>query len=88
LDFRSTAALCELMTAIVSVDTSVAHLGGALGVRTLLALPQNCDWRWMLYRDDSPWYASVKLFRQAQLGDWSGVLARIAADLRGIAVAG
>lgn len=80
-DFCDTAALCELMDVIVSVDTSVAHLSGALGKPTWVMLPFVPDWRWLLDRDDSPWYPSVKLYRQVTDGDWGSVLAKIEADL-------
>ena len=80
-DFSDTAALCACMDVVVSVDTSVAHLGGALGKRTWVLLPYHADWRWLTDRDDSPWYRSVRLFRQAEIGDWSDVLKRIGTDL-------
>jgi len=80
-DFTDTAALCELMDVVISVDTSVAHLSGALERPTWVLLPFSPDWRWLLDRDDSPWYASMKLYRQAMPGDWDGVLARVRADL-------
>jgi hypothetical protein len=81
-DFSDTAALCECMDAVVSVDTSVAHLSGALGKRTYVMLPTNPDWRWLLARDDSPWYRSVTLVRQGVAESWRAVLQRIAAHLR------
>ncbi|MDP2816818.1 MAG: tetratricopeptide repeat protein [Polaromonas sp.] len=80
-DFTDTAALCELVDVVISVDTSVAHLAGALGRPVWIALPFNPDWRWMLERDDSPWYPSARLYRQQTAGDWHGVARRIAADL-------
>jgi ADP-heptose:LPS heptosyltransferase len=58
LDFVNTAALCECMDVVISVDTSLAHLSGALGQRTWVLLPFTPDWRWMLDRDNSPWYPS------------------------------
>jgi tetratricopeptide (TPR) repeat protein len=82
LNLRSTAALCALLDAVICVDTSVAHLSGALGRRTLIMLPHNADWRWLLDRDDSPWYSSATLYRQERLGDWGIVLQRLTADLR------
>ncbi len=82
-DFQDTAALCASMDLIISVDTSVAHLAGAMGRPTWVLLPFNPDFRWMLGRDDSPWYPSVRLFRQARHGDWSGALERLAAALDG-----
>jgi tetratricopeptide (TPR) repeat protein len=80
-DFSDTAALCEAMDVIVSVDTSVAHLAGALGKRVWVLLPFDPDWRWLLDRTDSPWYPSAKLYRQAKIGDWEGVFHRLGADL-------
>lgn len=81
-DFTDTAALCECLDLIVSVDTSVAHLCGALGKRTWILLPFSPDWRWLLDREDSPWYSHVKLYRQKSIGAWSEVLNRVAMDLR------
>jgi tetratricopeptide (TPR) repeat protein len=81
-DFADTAALCELMDVIVSVDTSVAHLAGALGRPLWLLLPFNPDWRWLLDRDDSPWYPSARLFRQPKLGDWPSLLANVREKLQ------
>jgi Flp pilus assembly protein TadD len=81
MDFTNTAALGACLDAIVSVDTSVAHLCGALGLRTWVLLPETPDWRWMRHRDDTPWYPSMKLYRQTRAGDWNGVLKRVAADL-------
>jgi hypothetical protein len=80
-DFSDTAALCESLDLVISVDTSVVHLCGALGKPCWLMLPYHPDWRWLLERDDSPWYPSVRLYRQRWRGDWSGVLARVGADL-------
>ena len=69
------------MDAVVSVDTSVAHLSAALGRNTLILLPFKSDWRWLLDRDDTPWYPSAKLYRQESIGDWSGALENVRADL-------
>jgi tetratricopeptide (TPR) repeat protein len=80
-DFSDTAALCALMDVVISVDTSVAHLSGALGRPTLILLPFFPDWRWMFDRDDSPWYSSVKLYRQTRERDWAPVLQRVSEDL-------
>jgi hypothetical protein len=79
--FDDTAALCECLDLVISADTSVAHLSGALGQRTWILLPSTPDWRWLLDRDDTPWYPSAKLYRQKAAGDWNGVFARIATDL-------
>ena len=80
-DFADTAALCELMDVVVSVDTSVAHLAGALGKPVWILLPFMPDWRWLLDREDSPWYPSARLFRQDSIGDWSGALEKVRAAL-------
>jgi predicted O-linked N-acetylglucosamine transferase (SPINDLY family) len=80
-DFADTAALCEFMDVVVSVDTSVAHLAAALGRPTWILLPCLPDWRWLLDRDESPWYPSVRLFRQPRPGDWQAVLLRISQAL-------
>jgi tetratricopeptide (TPR) repeat protein len=80
-DFSDTAALASLMDVVVSVDTSVAHLAGALGRPTWILLPYIPDWRWLLDREDSPWYPTVRLFRQASPGEWGDVIARVASAL-------
>jgi hypothetical protein len=76
-DFADTAALVEALDIVVAVDTSVLHLAGALGKRTLALLAFNPDWRWLLERTDSPWYPSIELVRQSARGDWSKSLKRI-----------
>ena len=81
-DFSDTAALCAQMDVVVCVDTSVAHLSGALGKPTFLLLPYNPDWRWLLKRTDSPWYPTMQLYRQAQLGSWQNVLDSVGANLQ------
>ena len=79
-DFADTAAIIEQLDALVTVDTAVAHLAGALGKPCYLMLPWfRSDWRWMQGRDDSPWYPSVRIFRQARHGDWAPVIADVAA---------
>jgi tetratricopeptide (TPR) repeat protein len=80
-DFADAAALCSCMDVVVSVCTSIAHLSGALGRPTWVALSQVADWRWLLERDDSPWYPTARLYRQRVRGDWPDVLVRIASDL-------
>jgi tetratricopeptide (TPR) repeat protein len=80
-DFSETAALIELMDYVVSVDTSVAHLAGALGRPLGVLLPHTPDFRWMLDRDDSPWYPNAKLFRQTEAGKWAPVIERLKAEL-------
>lgn len=80
-DFAETAALASCMDAVVSVDTAVAHLAGALGRPLFLLLPDVADWRWMLQRIDSPWYPSARLFRRPASGDWSAPLGSVAEAL-------
>lgn len=80
-NFLDTAALIENVDLVISVDTSVAHLSGALGKKTFVLLPTVPDWRWLLDRQDSPWYPSLKLYRQTIIGDWDSVLHRLKLDL-------
>jgi tetratricopeptide (TPR) repeat protein len=82
MDFPNTAALCACMDVVLSIDTSIAHLSGALGQRTWLLVPYTPDWRWLRDRDSSPWYPSMKLYRQKAAGDWNELFGRVAADLR------
>ena len=76
-DFSETAGLIGALDLVICVDTSVAHLSAALGKPTWLLLPANPDWRWLLGRDDSPWYRSIRLFRQPAVGDWTGALSSV-----------
>jgi hypothetical protein len=80
-DFSDTAALCECLDLVISVDTSVAHLSAALGRETWILLPFVPDWRWLLDRRDSPWYPAATLYRQESPGDWTGVLERVKGEL-------
>jgi hypothetical protein len=81
-DFSDTAALLDLMDLIITIDTGVAHLAGAMGKPVWILLDYNCDWRWLLDRDDSPWYPSVRLFRQQQIGNWATVTDQVENQLR------
>jgi tetratricopeptide (TPR) repeat protein len=93
-DFSDTCAVMDNLDLIVSVDTATAHLAGAMGKPTFVLLSSPCDWRWLLDRDDSPWYPTMKLFRQPRQGDWESVFAHVCpaiqtllelnGDLRGI----
>ena len=74
MDFEDTAALVAEMDLIITVDTSLAHLAGSMGRACWVLLPFTPDWRWLLDQQDSPWYPSIRLFRQKRLGDWAGVL--------------
>lgn len=80
-DFSDTAGLIEVMDLIVTVDTSVAHLAGAMGKQVWIFLPFVPDFRWMLDRADSPWYPSATLFRQPEVGDWESVISEVAKRL-------
>ncbi len=79
--FMDTAAAMKNLDLIVTADSAVAHLAGALGVPVWVALPINSDWRWFVDREDSPWYPTMRLFRQRRLDDWSDVFARIAGEV-------
>ena len=83
-DFDDTAAVLALVDLVITVDTSVAHLAGALGRPTFVLVPFCPDWRWMLARADSPWYPSLRLFRQPVAGDWESVIARVADAVRAL----
>jgi tetratricopeptide (TPR) repeat protein len=80
-DFPNTAAAIEALDLVVTIDTSIAHLAGALGKRTFLMLPYNPCFRWMVNRDDTPWYPATRLFRQTRPGEWSDVVTAVAQAL-------
>ena len=81
-DFADTAALIELMDVVVTVDTSVVHVAGAMGKPVWILLPFNPhDWRWMLDREDSPWYPTARVFRQPANGDWTSLISRVNGEL-------
>lgn len=80
--FVDTAAVIASLDLVITSDTSLAHLAGALGAPVWTLLSFSPDWRWMLGRDDSPWYPTMRLFRQTKRGDWDGVFARVASALR------
>ena len=80
VDFADTAAVIDQLDLTISVDTSVLHLAGALGRPVWALISAKSDWRWMVNREDSPWYPTLRLFRQARLDDWQEVVARVAAQ--------
>ena len=80
-DFADTAALISQLDLVVTADTAAAHLAGTMGKPVWVLLPFAPEWRWLLHRDDSPWYPTARLFRQDRPGDWAGVLARVRAEL-------
>jgi ADP-heptose:LPS heptosyltransferase len=81
-DFGETAAVIEALDLVVTVDTAIGHLAGALGKPAWVMIPKAADWRWLLEREDSPWYPSLRLFRQQKPGAWDDVIARLRAALR------
>jgi tetratricopeptide (TPR) repeat protein len=83
-DFADTAALIQNLDLVVSVDTAVAHLAGAMGKPTWLLLASNADWRWLRDRSDSPWYPSMRLFRQARACVWEPVVEKVVAELNAL----
>ena len=80
-DFAETAALVSCLDLVITVDTSVAHLAAALARPTWILLPYTPDFRWLLDRDDSPWYPTTKLFRQDESRDYASVLKRVRVEL-------
>jgi hypothetical protein len=76
-DFSDTAAVIDALDLVITVDTSIAHLAGAMGKPVWILLPYNSDWRWLLDRDDSPWYPTARLFRQDSTRSWASVMARV-----------
>jgi tetratricopeptide (TPR) repeat protein len=81
--FLDTAAVMMSLDLVITADTSIAHLAGALGIPVWVALHATSEWRWLLDRRDSPWYPTMKLFRQRSAGDWSAVFDEMAAELHG-----
>jgi hypothetical protein len=83
-DALTTARVMRALDLVVSIDSMPAHLAGALGVPTWTLLQKDADWRWMIDRNDSPWYPTMRLFRQHQAGDWRPVVAQVKRELRNV----
>jgi hypothetical protein len=83
-NFADAAALVSELDLVIAVDTGIAHLAAAVGRPVWMMLPFVPDWRWLLDRDDTPWYPTMRLFRQPARGDWGSVVARIATALQGV----
>jgi len=81
-DFSDTAAFTENLDLVISVDTAIVHLAGAMGKPVWTLLPFVPDWRWMLNRGDSPWYPTMRLFRQPSPGDWKSVISKVSVELQ------
>jgi hypothetical protein len=86
-DFADTAAVIHELDLVITVDTAVAHLAGALAKPLWLLLSHIQDWRWMRGRTDSPWYPTARLFRQPRIGDWGSVVAQVSRELGALAKA-
>jgi hypothetical protein len=80
-DFGDTAQAIVQLDLVIAVDTAVAHLAGALGKCVWTLLPFEAEWRWMVEREDSPWYPTMRLFRQTARGDWKGLIGQVAREL-------
>ena len=83
-DFADTAAALKNLDLLITIDTAIAHCAGALGVPVWVALPFAPDWRWLLEREDSPWYPTMRLFRQKRWGDWDEVFQRITEEVKAV----
>ena len=81
IDFSETAALCSNLDLIVTIDTSIAHLAGGLGINTFLLLSTSSDWRWHLHGSESLWYRSIKIYRQEKVEHWDNLLNEIRKEL-------
>ena len=82
INFADTASVISKLDLIISVDTAVAHLAATIGLPTWIMLSANPDWRWLLDRNDSPWYSTVRLFRQDTVGNWDCVISKISYELK------
>ena len=84
-DLADTAAIIAMLDLVITIDTSIAHVAGALGKPMWVLLPFSADWRWLRDREDSPWYPTVRIFRQTEPGNWDGVFQRMTEALRELA---
>ena len=80
-NFSDTAYALSGLDLVITVDTAIAHLAVALGIPTLLLVSSLPDWRWLMGREDSPWYPTLRIYRQSRAGDWASVLQQVARDL-------
>jgi ADP-heptose:LPS heptosyltransferase len=83
-DLADAAAMIAALDLVITIDTSIAHLAGAIGKPVWALLPFAADWRWLRKRDDSPWYPTARLFRQPALGDWASVVGQVEDALGGL----
>ena len=83
-NFADTEAIIAQLDLVIAVDTAIVHLAGAMGMPVWTLLPFVPDWRWLLGRGDSPWYPTMRLFRQPTTGDWASVFAQVARELRAL----
>ena len=84
-DFAETAAAVTALDLVIGVDTAVAHIAGALGKPVWILINQHGEWRWLRGREDTPWYATARLFRQTEFDNWTGVFARVYDELASLA---
>jgi ADP-heptose:LPS heptosyltransferase len=80
-DFGDAAAILSMCDLVITVDTAIAHLAGALGLPVWILVQHSPDFRWLMQREDSPWYPTARLYRQPKVFDWESVIARLATDL-------
>ena len=81
-NFSDTAYALSGLDLVITIDTALAHLAGAMGIPTLLLVPYLPDWRWLMGRPDSPWYPSMQIYRQPRASDWEAVIQKILQDLQ------
>ena len=81
-DYLDTASLLKNIDILVTIDTSIAHLAGALGIKTFLLLPYDSEWRWFTDEEKTPWYDSIKIFKQKNTNDWKEVIQRVKDEIQ------